>query len=183
MSNYSKCNNSSKFKSRSETETKSDSNNNKNKENKKNKKNNSNMNNINIKNIFANNIIQNNSQEKPPISISDFSVNTLMESNTFKTTISDDYIVNKIKMNKINEKKKIDELYEELYKECLIKINTSLELNITDIIFSAGTSYFGYPTYNSYECIKYIETRLKEKNFLTMILSNKDIFISWKNIN
>ncbi len=48
------------------------------------------MNNINIKNIFANNILQNNSQEKTIISINDFSVNTLVESNTFKTTISND---------------------------------------------------------------------------------------------
>jgi len=144
---------------------------------------NSNMNDINIKNIFANNILQNHSQNKTTISIKDFSVNTLVESNTFKSTISDDYIINKIKTNKIIEKKKIDDLYEELYKECLVKINTALELNITDIIFNVGISYFGYPTYNSYECIKFIDTRLKEKKFLTMIVSNKDIFISWKNIN
>jgi hypothetical protein len=144
---------------------------------------NSNMNDINIKNIFANNILQNHSQDKTNISIKDFSVNTLVESNTFKSTISDDYIVNKIKSNKINEKKKIDELYNELYRECLVKINTALELNITDIIFNVGLSYFGYPTYNSYECIKIIQEKLKEKKFLTMIISNKDIFISWKNIN
>ena len=144
---------------------------------------NSNMNDINIKNIFANNILQNHSQDKTSISIKDFSVNTLVESNTFKSTISDDYIINKIKSNKIVEKKKIDDLYEELYKECLVKINTALELNITDIIFNVGISYFGYPTYNSYECIKFIDTKLKEKKFLTMIISNKDIFISWKNIN
>ena len=144
---------------------------------------NSNMNDINIKNIFANNILQNHSQDKTSISIKDFSVNTLVESNTFKSTISDDYIINKIKSNKIVEKKKIDNLYEELYKECLVKINTALELNITDIIFNVGISYFGYPTYNSYECIKFIDIKLKEKKFLTMIISNKDIFISWKNIN
>ena len=141
------------------------------------------MTDINIKNIFANNILQNHSQDKTSISIKDFSVNTLVESNTFKSTISDDYIINKIKSNKIVEKKKIDDLYEELYKECLVKINTALELNITDIIFNVGISYFGYPTYNSYECIKFIDTKLKEKKFLTMIISNKDIFISWKNIN
>jgi hypothetical protein len=140
------------------------------------------MNNINIKNIFANNILQNNSQEKTKISIDDFSVNTLVESNTFKPTISDDYIINKIKNNKLNEKKKIDDLYEDLYKQCLIKINTALELNMTDIIYNIGLSYFGYPQYSSFECIKYIQTKLNEKKFLTLIISNKDIFISWKNI-
>ena len=141
------------------------------------------MNNINIFNIFANNILQNNSQEKSTISINEFSVNTLIESNTFKSTISDDYVINKIKSNKINEKKKIDDLYEELYKQCLIKINTAVELNMTDIVYSVGLSYFGYTCYNSFECIKYIETKLKEKKFLTLIISNDNIFISWKNIN
>ena len=138
------------------------------------------MNNINIKNIFANNTLQNNTNTN--ICINDFSVNTLVESNTFNTTISDDYIVDKIKSNKKNEITKINDLYETKYKECLIKINNAIELYLTDIIFSVGISYFGYQTYNSYECIKYIEKKLKEKNFLTLIVSNKDIFISWKNI-
>lgn len=141
------------------------------------------MKDINIKNIFANNILQNNSQEKTVISISDFSVNTIVESNTFKTDISDDYLINKIKSNKINEKKKNDDLFEELYKQCLIKINIAIELNMTDIIYSVGLSYFGYPYYDSFLCIKYIETKLREKKFLTLLVSNKDIFISWKNIN
>jgi hypothetical protein len=140
------------------------------------------MKNINIKNIFANNILQNNSQEKNNITISDFSVNTLVESNTFKTNISDDYIVNKIKSNKLNEINKLNELHETLYKECLIKINTAIELNFTDIVYTVGVSYFGYQNYNSYECIKFIEKKLKEKNFLTLKLNYKDLFISWKNI-
>lgn len=138
------------------------------------------MNNINIKNIFANNTLQNNPNTN--ICINDFSVNTLVESNTFNTSISDDYIIDKIKSNKKNEITKINELYETKYKECLIKINNAIELYLTDIVFSVGVSYFGYQTYNSYECIKYIEKKLKDKNFLTLIISNKDIFISWKNI-
>jgi len=140
------------------------------------------MNNINITNIFTNNVLQN-SQENKIISINDFSVNTLVESNTFKSIISDDYIINKIKLNKINDKKKNDDLYDELYKQCLIKINTAIEINMTDVIYSIGLSYFGYTYFNSLECIKHIESKLKEKKFLTFILSNKDIFISWKNIN
>lgn len=141
------------------------------------------MNNINIKNIFVNNntYTQNVPQDKT-ININNFSVNTLIESNTFKKTISDDYIIDKIIKNKIIEKNKIDKLYDELYKECLIKINNSIELNLTDIFFSVGLTYFGYPNYNSLECLNYINSKLKEKKFLTLIMSNKDIFISWKNI-
>ena len=137
------------------------------------------MNNINIKNIFSNNTLQNN----PNICIADFSVNTLVESNTFNITISDDYIIDKIKSNKKNEKNKTNDLYETKYKECLIKINNAIELNLTDIIFNVGISYFGFKLYNSIECIKYIQEKLKEKNFLTLIISHGDIFISWKNIN
>ena len=146
------------------------------------------MNNINIKNIFANNILQNNSNSNAnsnanaTINIGDFSVNTLVESNTFKPLISDDFIINKIKSNKQNEVIKINDLYETKYKECLIKINNSIELNLTDIIFSVGKSYFGYQNYNSLECIKYIEKKLINKNFLTLKISYNDIFISWKNI-
>lgn len=139
------------------------------------------MNNINIKNIFANNTLQNN--PNTTICINDFSVNTLVESNTFNTNISDDYIIDKIKTNKKNELSKIKDLHETIYKECLMKINNSIELNLTDTIFTVGISYFGYNTYNSFECIKYIQKKLNEKKFLTLIISHKDIFISWNSIN
>jgi hypothetical protein len=140
------------------------------------------MNNINITNIFANNTLQNNSQQKNQITINEFSVSTLVDSNTFKTSISDDYLINKIKLNKKHEQQKITDLYEEKYKECLIKIDTAVELNMTDIVYTVGLSYFGFPNYSSFDCIKYIEKKLKEKKFLTLIVSPKDIFISWKNI-
>ena len=116
------------------------------------------MNNINIKNIFANNTLQKNTT----ICITDFSVNTLVESNTFNTSISDDYIIDKFKSKKKNEKTKINDLYESKYKECLIKINNAIESNFTDIVFTVGISYFGYQIYNSLECIKYIQLKLIE---------------------
>ena len=58
------------------------------------------MNNINIKNIFSNNTLQNN--PKTNICVGDFSVNTIVESNTFNSTISDDYIIDKISINNYN---------------------------------------------------------------------------------
>ena len=137
------------------------------------------MNNINIKNIFSNNLLQNQQE----LNISDFSVNTIVESSSFNNSISDDFLINKIKSNKKNQIIKINDLYENKYKECLLKINDSIELNLTDTIFIVGKSYFGYLTYNSIECIYYIEKKLKEKNFLTLKISNEAIFISWNNIN
>ena len=140
------------------------------------------MNNINIKNIFSNNSNSSSSQQESNINIADFSIKTLIESNTFKENISDDYIINKIKTTKKKEIAKTNNLYEIKYKECLIKINNAVELNSTDIIYTIGLTYFGYNNYNPYECLLYIEHRLKNKNFVTTIISQKDIFISWKNI-
>jgi len=138
------------------------------------------MNNINIKNIFSNN--SSSQPQESKINIADFSVNTLIESNTFKENISDDYIINKIKSTKKNEIVKTTTLYEIKYKECLIKINNAVELNLTDTIYTIGLTYFGYNNYSPYGCLLYIQTKLKNKNFLTSIVSQKDIFISWKNI-
>ena len=138
-----------------------------------------NLNNISIKNIFSNNInLQNNNSNE--IKIQNFSVDTLVDSNTFKTSISDDFLINKIKVSKQNEINKTNDIYEIKYKECLTKIDNAIELNLTDIIFNINISYFGYKYYNSIECLQFIQRKLKEKNFLTMIISNNDIFISWK---
>ena len=139
------------------------------------------MNNINIKNIFSKDSLNTDIPE-PTNNINNISINNLFESSTFKTSISDDYIIEKIKLNKINEINKINDLYELKYKECLIKINNAIELNLTDIVFSVNNNYFGYKTYDSSECLLYIKNKLNSKNFLTYISTKKDIFISWKNI-
>ena len=51
------------------------------------------------------------------------------------------------------------DFYNSKYKECLIKINNAIELNLIEIIYSVENSYFGYQTYNSDECIKYIDKK------------------------
>ncbi len=166
------------------------------------------MNNININNIFTNDITygfinlpneceesnlsklnnstnsngKNKQNNKSTQLIGNFSVDSLVQSNTFKSSITDDYIINKIKFNKQNEIIKIANLYETNYKECLLKINNAIELNLTDIIFSVGITYFGFNNYNPTECVDYLEKKLREKNFLTLKISYKDIFVSWKHI-
>lgn len=155
------------------------------------------MNNINIKNIFSNNNIltqKNNISNLNGISLdnsfspnnsfpTNFSVETIVESNTFKKSISDDYVVDRIKFLKQNEIAKTNDIYEIKYKECLIKINNSIEIGLTDIIFGVEFAYFGYKKFDSIECLKYIQKKLNSKNFLTMIISNNEIFISWMNLS
>ena len=160
------------------------------------------MNNINIKNIFDNNynltksininlinnssLVNNNSivnNDNDNYSIKNISVNNLTSSITNKHIITDDFIINKIKYNEITEKKKLKELYDTKYSECLIKINNGIDICITDIFFEITNGYFGYKSYNSRDCLEYIQKKLRKRNFNTLIISNTRIFISWKNNN
>ena len=102
--------------------------------------------------------------------------------NPWKNLLNDEFLINKIKKNNKDEKEKINDLYETKNKESLIKINNSIDLNQTDIIFSVSTNYFGYNNYNSLECLFLIQNKLRNKHFLTLICSKIDIFISWTNI-
>jgi hypothetical protein len=135
------------------------------------------MNNINIKNIFANS--QDNPNNNLESNVSDISVHNLVKSNTFSAMVDDNYIINKIKKNKKDELDKTNELYETKYKECLMKINNAIDLNLTDTIYSVGLSYFGYNNYNSIKCLLYIQEKLRSKGLLTLITGTKEIFISW----
>ena len=55
-------------------------------------------------------------------------------------------------------------------------------MKLTDVFYAVGDNFFGYKHYNSKKCLEYIQNKLRKKNFETLICSNKQIFISWKNI-
>ena len=79
------------------------------------------------------------------------------------------------------ENVKMKKEYQDIISSYLGVEPIMINSNLTDVIFSVGVSYFGYTTYRSIDCLIYIQEKLKNKNFLTLIISNKDIFISWKN--
>jgi hypothetical protein len=133
------------------------------------------MNNINIKNIFNNEL--NNIETQ-----SNFNIINIVKTNTMNQ-VTDEFIINKIKINKSIETEKTIDLYNVKYKECLIKINNAIDINITDIFFKIPKNYFGYKNYNSKKCLEFIQEKLRKKNFETLIYSDIDIFISWKNVN
>ncbi len=135
------------------------------------------MNNINIKNIF---IDENNKEELT--NSNTLNVYNLVESKVFINNLDDDYIINKIKNNDKNEKTKTKDLYETKYKECLNKIDNAIDMKLTDIFFTVGDNFFGYKNYNSKKCLEYIQSKLRKKQFETLICNNKQIFISWKNV-
>ncbi len=136
------------------------------------------MNNINIKNLFVDSEINNEDLSKS----NTLNVYNLVESKVFVNNLDDDYILNKIKNNDKKEKTKTKDLYETKYKECLLKIDNAIDMKLTDVFYIVGDNYFGYKNYNSKKCLEYIQNKLRKKNFETLICSNKQIFISWKNI-
>ena len=111
-----------------------------------------------------------------------FSVSNITTSNIIKNILNDDDIIEKIKLNKITEKKKLNDKYQETYNQCLVKINNAIDHDLTDIYFCVGEGCFGIKSYKSRECLNYIQNKLREKNFETLIYSENDIFISWKNL-
>jgi hypothetical protein len=142
------------------------------------------MNNINIKNIFDDNynltksIVQ---EGGGNYSLHNFNVSDLTPNSNPYVKLTDDFLINKIKYNEYSEQKKTQELYESKYNECLMKINSAIDVNITDIFFQVLNAHFGCKLYNPYECLTFIQEKLRKKNFDTLIISNNKIFISWKN--
>jgi|688.fasta_scaffold2011277_1 hypothetical protein len=142
------------------------------------------MNNINIKNIFDNNynLTKSTVQEGGNnYSLHNFNVCDLTPNSNPYVKLTDEYLINKIKYNEFIEKKKVEELYENKYNDCLMKINNAIDINITDIFFQVNNGHFGYKLYNPYDCLIYIQDKLRKNNFDTLIISNTKIFISWKN--
>ena len=143
------------------------------------------MNNINIKNIFDDNYNLTKSiiNDSNKYSIQNLNVSDLIPNLNPYVKLTDDYLINKIKYNEHIEKKKVQDLYEIKYNDCLMKINSAIDINMTDIFFQILDAHFGYKLYNSYECLNLIQEKLRKKNFDTLIIKTNKIFISWKNSN
>jgi hypothetical protein len=141
--------------------------------------------NINIENLFNTN--QNTHISNPNDTIINnkivLNVNNLVESKSFKCTVDDNYIIKKIKSIEENENKKIKELYDKKYNDCLKKINDAIDINLSDIFFRINDNFFGYKEYNSKKCLDYIQKKLRDKQFDTYIYSKNSIFITWNSNN
>jgi intein/homing endonuclease len=118
------------------------------------------MDNINIKNIFINN----NSYKKENKDNSSFlcEINTynLISKNKLIDVVDDNFIINKIKYVQKYENDLVIEVYEEKFKECLLKINDAIDINITDIFVTVSKGHFG--------CKKYYSTNHEIANILKL---------------
>jgi len=140
------------------------------------------MDNINIKNIFVNNNTYRKDNKDNVTFINEINTYNLISKNKLIDVVDDNFIVNKIKYVQKYENEQVLEVYEEKFKECLLKINDAIDINLTDIFFTVSKGYFGCKKYESSECLKYIEEKLRKKKFETLITSKIEIFISWKKI-
>lgn len=142
------------------------------------------MDNINIKNIFINNNNPYKKDDKNNNSLFINEINTynLISKNKLMDVVDDNFIINKIKYVQKYENDQVIEVYEEKFKECLLKINDAIDINLTDVFYKVSKGYFGCKKYDSTECLKYIENKLRKKKFETLITSKIEIFISWKKI-
>jgi hypothetical protein len=72
--------------------------------------------------------------------------------------------------------------YDKIYHNCLLKITAANEANKTAIVFTVPDALFGHNNYDTSKCIDFIDNKLKEEKFDTLILNDISIYISWLNL-
>ena len=72
--------------------------------------------------------------------------------------------------------------YDKLYNSCLMKITNANELNKTSVVFNVPESVIGYFNYSAKSCIDFINKKLENEKFDTLVLSNNSLYISWLNL-
>lgn len=105
-------------------------------------------------------------------------INTIF--NTQETI--DTFQSEKLVKERQDELNKTKEAYKQILNTCLEKIKFLNTVDKTDFVYTIPVSYYGHRKYNTVECLKYIEKKLRKKYFDTLIISNLEIFISWENI-
>jgi hypothetical protein len=93
-----------------------------------------------------------------------------------------DFNINKLINVREERRQEVINKYRKVFRICLKKINEANRLNTTDMIFEIPQAIFGCSEYSQFECINYIEKKLRNLYLDTLPLSKKSLFISWKNI-
>ena len=135
------------------------------------------MDNLNINNLFDIEFVNSNNNLNNDLNVQ----NIAKLSNFENINLSEKFIINKLKNINKDEISNLKNIYDSKYKECLLKINNAIDLSLTDIFFKITDAHFGIKSYNSHSCLLYIQHKLRQHKFETIILNNNSIFISWKN--
>ena len=73
-------------------------------------------------------------------------------------------------------------LYRQLLSQCIDNIKDNNDMDITDMIFQVPLYMHMQQKYNSMHCLQYIESKLRKQYLDTLIISKKEMFISWLNV-
>ena len=131
------------------------------------------MDKINLNNLFPGSV---NRSRKP------LNVYSLYNNKKSITENNIDFNINNFIAKKEEKKKKLEEIYKKVFRMCLKKINTANKIDQVDIIYDVPDNIFRNPDYDTYECLQFLQKRLRKLFLDALILSNKSIFISWINI-
>lgn len=133
------------------------------------------MDKININNLFPAKNKNNNGT---------LNVTTLYQTNKSDKTSPIKLSIDELINERDIKKNKAVVYYEKTYNMALKKIKDINRINsTTDIIYDVVEAKYGCREYDPLECLNYIEERLRGTYYMdTLKLSNKSLFISWKNI-
>lgn len=93
-----------------------------------------------------------------------------------------DLNINKLINLREERRKRVFKQYDKVFKMCMTRIHTANQLNNTETIYTIPEAAFSYPEYNQEECILHVQKKLRDNNFDTFVLTQKDIYISWLNL-
>ena len=95
---------------------------------------------------------------------------------------------NKKKMNfnvdrliKLREERKNKVLfqYEKVFGFCLNKITLANNMNKLEVVYDLPEAMYGSFEYNVFDCLMFIDEKLKEMGLETLIINENTIYISW----
>ena len=128
------------------------------------------MNKISINNIFGDDGVITTKHNK-------LSVETMF------TKINENDIKRKLNAKKCKKEKILQSMYDTKYKECLAKIHQSLDDNVKNIFYTIPFVYSKqHCDYSSLKCLEFISEKLIDNGFYCEIISNTQIYISWRNL-
>lgn len=87
--------------------------------------------------------------------------------------------VRKILIAKEEKRRKLCDIYEVYYKKCLNKIDVAITKGKNDLLYFIPYRIDDIPDYNSLECLRYIDKRLRAQYMDTHIYNSCIIFITW----
>lgn len=103
----------------------------------------------------------------------DITVDSISHSNKEENTVE------KIIETKEKKRELLADFMNNQYENCSRKLHIANQLGKTDLLFSVPAYEPEIPAYSSLSCLVYIEKRLRELCYDTIIINKTTIFITW----